>query len=101
MDFEDLQERLEELIAEMDYVKGGLLVLEHERGAHVSSRQYENVSLVGLPGKLKRAVPSRKIAFCSVCNRPSHGNDHQPCITHGFKSNRNRWEAALYLASVD
>jgi hypothetical protein len=101
MDFGDLQERLEELIAEMEYVKGGLLSLEEGKPTVITSRQYENVSLVGLPGKLKRAVASRKIAFCSVCNRPSHGNDHQPCITHGFKSNRNRWEAALYLASVD
>jgi hypothetical protein len=101
MDFEDLQERLEELIAEMEYLKAGLIILEHGIPTVVSSRQYENVSLVGLPGKLKRAVASRKIAFCSVCNRPSHGNDHQPCITQGFKSNRNRWEAALYLASVD
>ena len=101
MDFEDLQARLEELITEMDYVKGGLLVLEEGKPTVIASRQYENVSLIGLPGKLKRAVPSRKIAFCFICNRPSHGNDHQPCITHGFKSNRNRWEAALYLASVD
>ena len=101
MDFEDLQARLEELIAEMDYVKGGLLVLEEKPPIVIASRQYENVTIPGLPGTLRRAVPLRKIVFCSVCNRPSQGNDHQPCITNGFKSNRNRWEAALYLASVD
>jgi len=99
MDFEGLQARLEELIREMDYVKEGLVLLQAPPAC--PPRQYENVTMPGVPGTLRRALPSRKIAFCSVCNKPSLRNDHRACITQGFKSNRPRWEASLFLASVD
>ena len=93
---EDIQLKLQVLISEVDLIKEGLLILNQPK-----SRQYMNVSLPGLPGTLRRVIPSRKIAFCSACNKPTQSNDHKICITQHYKCNRNRWEAALYLASID